>query len=268
MSGMQGKSLSIMVPMYGGMCTGTFLESFAALILKLQAYNIPMSYAFVYNESLVTRARNRLVDQYLKSTNHTHSLQIDADIGFNPDDILVMLESDHAVIGAPCVKKDINWDRVQRAVVRANTGNGIPPRALSRDEMLKCAGNYVIIWEKFEGTKTFDLAEMQEVKRIGTGILMVRRDVFLKYQQTYPERWYEARGDPAALPGQIFEFFRAGVNPETRDYDSEDYWFCHDCKEMGYKVYMAPWMRTTHTGTHTYVGDLPTTTTLLGGVID
>jgi hypothetical protein len=94
--------------------------------------------------------------------------------------------------------------------------------------------------------------------------MMIRRNVFAKFREAYPDRWYESRSDPNALPGPIHDFFRVGVNPDTHEYDSEDYFFCTDAKAIGFKVWMIPWMRTSHMGTYKFIADMPAVAALSG----
>lgn len=248
--GLQGKSLSILTPMYGGMLVCNYFESFLKLLMMLGHYHIPFAHTFTYNESLITRARNRLVDEFLKKQETTHAVFIDADIGFEPQDILAMMELDRDIIGAPCSKKSLRWDRVQ-AVVKKNG------QTYTGEQLSHLAGDFVFNFEKFEGTRQLQIGELQEMRNMGTGLLMIKREVFEKYRESYPERWYEGRGDASALPGPIHDFFRTGVNPETHDYDSEDYCFCQDCKAIGFKVWMAMWARTSHMGTYKFIADMP-----------
>ena len=67
----------IATPMYGGMCTGFYTQSLLKLQMGLQARGIPTAMSFMFNESLITRARNSLVHQFLK-TDCTHLLFIEA----------------------------------------------------------------------------------------------------------------------------------------------------------------------------------------------
>jgi hypothetical protein len=274
--------------MYGGVNTQNFFQSFNRLLLWMQAINlnkkhhdellkfheaalaagaqlppppapprgtalnVEFEYSLNYNESLISRARNRLVDQFLKSCTCTHALFIDADIGFDPIDVLGMLEMDRDIVGVPCSKKSIRWDRVQRAIRKHN-------KEFTADELARIGGDFVFNFEKFDGIRQIDMGEMQEMRNMGTGMLMIKREVFLKFKEEYPDRWFEPRSDPSFLPGPIHDFFRVGINPDTREYDSEDYWFCMDCKAIGFKIWMCPWVRTTHMGAHVYQGDLPAT---------
>jgi hypothetical protein len=251
------KSLSILTPMYGWTGTGNHFDSIIELVIALNQLKIPWSRTTTGNESLISRARNRLADEYLKNSTHSHALFVDADIGFDTRDVLAMLESDCDIIGAPCPKKSIRWDRVQAAIKK----NG---REFTNEELARLAGDFVFNFEPFQGQKQFKMEELQEMRHLGTGLLMIRRNVFEKFREAYPDRWYNGYGDSSALPGPIHDFFQVGVNPETHDYDSEDYRFCLDCKAIGFKVMMMPSVRTTHMGTYKFIGDLPAVAATVG----
>ena len=87
---LQKKSLFIATPMYGGQCAGIFTKSTNDLSALAMHYKIPLKYYYLFNESLVTRARNYCVDEFLRS-DCTHMMFIDSDIGFNPNDVITML---------------------------------------------------------------------------------------------------------------------------------------------------------------------------------
>jgi hypothetical protein len=273
--------------MYGGNLAMNYHDSFVQLFAICQQLGIEFGWSNVWNESLISRARNRLVDSFLKKSANTHAIFIDADIGFNPDDVLAMLEMDKDIAGVPCSKKSIRWDRLQNAVARRTLEwahnnpacqNGSTPEELvtlfqQSGQMIDPAvfpnigGDYVLNFLPYEGKKMIQLDQPEPMKHLGTGMLMIKREVFINFKKAYPDRWYESRGDPGANPGPIHDFFRVGVNTETREYDSEDYWFCTNCAALGYKIWMMPWVRTTHMGTYTYVGDMPTTLRLTGEVL-
>src|SRR5210317_6249 len=87
---LQKKSLFIATPMYGGNCAGTYTKSIADLTKLCTQYNIPLHTYFRFNESLITRARNYCSDAFMRS-GCTHMMFIDSDIGFNPQDVLLMM---------------------------------------------------------------------------------------------------------------------------------------------------------------------------------
>jgi len=272
--GLYGKSLYVLTPMYGGQLTVNYHHSYTALQVACQHLNIDMGSNNIYNESLISRARNRLVDAFLKETAHTHACFIDADIGFDPKDIISMLEMDEPILGVPCTKKSIRWDRIQIAIAmraiewaRKNPQNGKEDlfeqsrryleggTAIPGPLLPKIGGDFVM--NMLDSTQNIQLDRPEPMRQIGTGLLMIRREVFQKFMRAYPDRWYEARFDGASNPGRIHDFFKCGVNPETRQYDSEDYWFIHDCMAIGYKAMLCPWIRTTHMGSNMFEGDLP-----------
>ena len=256
---LKGKSLMILTPMYGGMASCNYFESFIKLVFTFMKYGVPFSFSFTWNESLISRARNRLVDEYLKKHEETHAVFIDADIGFEAEDILAMMELNKEIIAAPCSKKSIRWERIQTAIRKTD-------RIFTADELARMGGDFVFNFEKFAGTREMQLNELQEMRNMGTGLMMIQRGVFENFREGYPERWYESRTDPNALPGPIHDFFKVGVNQETHEYDSEDYWFCVDSKALGGKVWMAPWIRTSHMGSYKFIADMPAVAALGGGL--
>lgn len=273
---LQGKSLHVLTPMYGGNLTLNYHNSFLKLVLKCRDLGISIDWTNTWNESLISRARNRLADSFLKTNEYTHAIFIDADIGFEADDVLAMMEMDKDILGVPCSKKSIRWDRLQNAIAKRvlewshnnpQCQNGHDPAAMlemfqhsgrqfNPADLPRIGGDFVLNFAPFEGEKTITLNEPEPMKHVGTGMLMIKRQVFLKFRQAYPNRWYEAKSDAASNPGPIHDFFKVGVNLETREYDSEDYWFCHDCIALGYQVLLLPSVVTTHMGTNTFIGDM------------
>lgn len=264
---LQKCSLHLMTPMYGGQATINYIESTMALMLACERHGIPFSHYFIYNESLISRARNRSVDNYLKTCDFTHSVFIDSDIGYDWRDVFLLMGLDLDVVGCPCSKKSIRWDRVEQAVIGSFTPNG--KRELTKEDYERVAGDHVVNW-LHEGTAQIDLGQPQQVKTVGTGLMMVRRNIYEEFIEQYPDRWYEGqlRSDPMCHPGKMYDFFHSGVNPETRRYESEDYAFCNDVRNMGKKVWLAPWVRTTHMGTYSFQGDLAAVSALTGGIAD
>src|SRR5271156_5321405 len=111
------RKLFVATPMYGGSCHGMYMKSSLDLQGVCQQYGIETRFSFIFNESLITRARNYLVDEFLRS-GYTHLLFIDADIHFDPKDVIALMALDKDIIGAPYPKKSIKWGSVITAMKR------------------------------------------------------------------------------------------------------------------------------------------------------
>ena len=112
--------LFIATPMYGGQCAGMFTKSVADLSAFCAKHQIPLQLYFMFNESLITRARNYCCDEFMRS-DANHLMFIDSDIGFNPQDVIALMalqsqNEDYDIIGGPYPKKCISWEKIKRAV--------------------------------------------------------------------------------------------------------------------------------------------------------
>jgi len=105
----------VATPMYGGMAHGLYVKSCLDLQNVMAKYGVEVKFSFLFNESLITRARNYLVDEFLRNEGFTHLLFIDSDIHFNPQDVIALLALDKDVIGGPYPKKSINWPNIAAA---------------------------------------------------------------------------------------------------------------------------------------------------------
>lgn len=251
----EGK-LFLAVPMYGGMCYGMFARSVADLSALCTAHNIPLYMYFMFNESLIPRARNYCVDEFLRS-GAKHMMFIDADIGFNPQDVLALMalqanEPDkYNIIGGPYQKKTIAWEKIKAAVDK-----GVA------DENPGVLENYVgdFVFNPKGGAQSFRIDEPAEVMEIGTGFMMITRDTFEKFQEAYPQYMYKpdhVRSEHFDGSREILMAFQAEIDPEDKRYLSEDYWFTRKAQKIGLKTWLCPWMKLSHAGTYIFSGSLP-----------
>jgi hypothetical protein len=246
----------IATPMYGGQCCGMYMKSCLDLQTIFQQYGIPSRFSFIFNESLITRARNYLVDEFLR-TDFTHLLFIDADIHFNPQDIIAMLALDKDVIGAPYPKKAINWGNVALA---ARTHPELDPK-----ELEAVVGDYV--FNVVKGTEKFQVSEPLEVMEIGTGYMLVKREVFPKFAEAYPQLRY--RPDHVGQKNfdgtrYIHAYFDTVIDPQSERYLSEDYMFCQWYRAIGGHIWLCPWVQTQHVGTFAFTGNMAKIADLTG----
>jgi len=175
------RSLFIATPMYGGQCHGNYTRSMCDLTALCVKYGINMKVYYLFNESLITRARNYCSDEFMRS-DFTHMMFIDSDIGFDPNDVITLLalqsdESQFDIIGGPYPKKCISWEKVKQAVDKGVADEN--PNALDQ-----FVGDYVFnpVIAK-EGPTQIKLSEPAEVLEIGTGFMMIRKNTFKKFKK-------------------------------------------------------------------------------------
>ena len=241
--------LFVATPMYGGMAHGMFVKSCLDLQAICSQYGIEVRFSFIFNESLITRARNYLVDEFLRAEGFTHMLFIDADIHFDPRDVVALMALDKEIVGGPYPKKSIKWGAVKDAVKRHPD---IAPL-----EMEKVAGDFV--FNPAPGTEKFSVAEPIEVLEIGTGFMMIRRKTFEVFNEKFPQYLYKpdhVRTKHFDGSRKIMMYFQAEVDPKSERYLSEDYWFCQKLQEANLRTWLCPWMQLQHVGTYIFGGSL------------
>lgn len=248
------KKLFVATPMYGGQCAGMYCKSIADLSALCAKYGIPLQLYYLFNESLITRARNYCVDEFIRSE-ATHLMFIDSDIGFNPQDVIAMLalmkdDSPYDVLGGPYPKKCISWEKIKQAVDKGIADDD--PNTLE-----KYVGDYV--FNPKSGQKEIQLGEPVEVLELGTGFMMIRRKVFDQYKEAYPEQSYKpdhVRTEHFDGTREIHAYFDCIIDPESKRYLSEDYNFCYHVTKMGGRNFLCPWMKLSHVGTYIFGGSL------------
>lgn len=251
LSELRKRKLFVATPMYGGMCAGPFTKACLDLNTLCIKHGVEVQFYFLFNESLITRARNYLADEFIRS-GATHMMFIDADITFNAMDILALLALDKPIIGGPYPKKTIAWEKVYDATKLGLVDD-------NPNKLEQFTGDYV--FNVAPGTNEIRLDAPAEVLEIGTGFMMIRRDVFETFKQAFPQYSYKPDHNRTVnFDGsrEIHMFFQADIDPvgDSKRYLSEDYWFCQLCRSIGVKLYICPWMKLQHAGTYVFSGSM------------
>lgn len=224
--------------MYGGMAMGTYVASLAQTGATFIRHGLGLLYQYRMNDALVANARNLLAHQFLESQ-ATHLMWIDADIGFDPTDIVSMVLADQDIVCGVYPMKGIDWERVAQAV-----HDGVPP-----EELKSHVGAFVV--DRIDGTPGGAAAKsdgLVEIASGGAGFMLIKREVFEALSHEVPGY---------AIEGIVVkEFYTTGIDPESNQLVSEDYYFCRLARSVGFKVYAAPWVRLTHTGPYVYESEL------------
>jgi hypothetical protein len=83
---------------------------------------------------------------------------------------------------------------------------------------------------------------LEEIQRGGTGFMRIHRSVFEAMKR--PELEYDNHGELQ------WDFFRVGI--KNREYLSEDWFFCDDARELGFKVMLDTRIQLLHVGQVNY----------------
>jgi len=248
------RKIFVATPMYGGQCGGQYCKSTADLAAMAAGYGMDVRFFYLFNESLITRARNYLVDEFLRS-DCTHLMFIDSDIGFDPNDVIalsVIAEpgTDKHIVCGPYPKKCIAWEKIKRAVDKGFADQ-------DPNKLEKYVGDYV--FNPAENTTSIKLDEPVEVLEGGTGFMMIQREALEKFAAAYPELSYKpdhVRTEHFDGSREILAYFDTVIDPKTKRYLSEDYMFCQWARNIGVKVWLCPWMKLQHMGAYVFGGSL------------
>lgn len=237
---------AVLTPAYGGsVCVG-FTKSLLALTNAAWRAETLFSVRLEVGSSLVTRARNEMLVDFLIDPTLTHVIWIDADISFDPNDVMRLLRLDLDVVAAAYPVKSFMWPIY-------------PPAGAARIERTdfeRMSTRFPVnIGPGLSGIP--DANGVMEVAEAPTGFMVIKRRVFEALIQHYPQLRYvpDGRWSPerAAL---CYRFFDVTVDESTQRYLSEDYAFCHRWRAIGGKVFVDTTIELGHTGNHEFRGRL------------
>lgn len=241
--------IMIATPCYGGMIHECYLRGLTSLVAQTTGAGWPIRLSTVVNESLITRARNDLVKQFLM-TECTHLIFIDSDIGFNPEDVLRLVAHDKDIVVGAYPLKGIRWSNITD-----------PKECLDIDDIRRRTTEYVVNFqfsseENLKAGKLDVVEGLLEVKDAGTGFMCIKREVIEKMIKEIPnieynkeiKFFFDEKDD-----GKRWAIFDCEIDEDGR-YLSEDYLFCRRWQRLGGKVWLDPEIMLTHMGTYAFQG--------------
>jgi hypothetical protein len=252
------KNLKIFLgmPMYGGMLTESTMHG----LLELQSWtatnNVHLRIQTMGNESLITRARNTIVSMMMDQTDFaaTHLLFIDADIGFNWQNIERLICADKDVACGIYPRKHLYIEKI-KGILEEN------PNAQPDEIEARCLGYNVNFDDplNLKGEQGFF-----PVQEAATGMMLVKREVFRTMMKKFPERKYESDqivNGQSYKSDNCYDLFAVGpYETKTRDgktqirYLSEDYYFSRLWQECGGEIWADLAMPLTHFGNRAFKG--------------
>lgn len=210
------------IPCYGGQINEGCFISMLKYMATAQRLGLNFTIDTMVNESLIPRGRNSLVAKMLYfEPKSTHLMFVDADIAFEPEEIFKLILSDKDIVGGLYPKKALPISYVVNKVPNAQK-----------------QGNLV------------------EVLNLGTGFMLIKREVLEKMIDAHPEWHYQDNIglDPKYAPFK-YALFDTIVDPDTKELLSEDYLFCKRWRDMGGHIWADLSITLTHTGYHSFRGD-------------
>jgi hypothetical protein len=211
----------ICMPCYGGQLTESTFMSYIKWSNTARQLGLDWTVETMTNESLISRARNTLTAKFLHNKESTHLMFIDADIGWEPWHLLVMLDAQKDVIGGlyPMKSLPVKW-----------CVNGLP------------------------GVAEDPNSPLVEVSKTGTGFLLMKRDVFEKLDSHPAVR---AFANDIGLPRELDPYMKTYFDTAVREgrYYSEDWTFCENWRDLGGQVWVDKRVLLRHTGTYVFDGN-------------
>ena len=250
-------TLIILTPCYNSSLYAGYTESLLKTMFMCKDLNIPTTVYFCRNDSLVSRARNNLIAKAMNTLDATHFLFIDADITWDPHDILKLLLSDKPIVGGIYPIKNYQWEKVVenpdmiRQLLdrkkKSQIDSLVPNDEYVKMNMVRYNINYVSNMLSIQNNLT-------KVKHLATGFMMIKRSVIETMARAFPQTKYV--DDVGFLSGKendhAFALFDCGV--EEGHYFSEDWLFCHRWSKMGGSIFADVSINLDHTGIETYKG--------------
>lgn len=216
-----GRKLFFAIPAYDFKVGVKLMGSMVEFARMAPQYGVQFAMSTISGCSVVSRARNLLVDDFLQTDCDT-LMFIDADMTFDPNDVIRLL----AFSGGP-TKNIVGGTGVARKKEKTFHLN------LDTDK---------------DGNLLMDAMGLARAKQMGTGFMMVQRKVF----ETLIERHPEWRFLDVASGRTIYSLFDFKSTPEG--YIGEDYNFCDRARADGFQVWVDPTIHLGHMGVIEYEG--------------
>ena len=250
--------IMILTPCYGSQCYITYVTSLMNTMTLFANIGVEICAEFCRNDSLVTRARNNLIAKAMYDKSVTHMIFIDADITWNPVDILKLVLADKNIVGGVYPIKNYDWNKltehgrnVPKEWIDKKNNSQLSTSVSDQDfiqyRMMRYNLNYI--------SNTLEVTNnLTRVRHLATGFMMIRRDTIEKMARAFPSTKYT--DDVGFLHGEQNEYayalFDCGV--EDGHYCSEDWLFCSRWAKMGGETWVDVTINLNHCGIEDFKG--------------
>ncbi len=234
--------LFLSTPCYGGLCLEKYMTSLIKLQLALiRKGGVQLMIDTTENESLVHRARNVAVGRFMQKTDADYFLFIDADVDFDAEAVIRLLDSGYDLSCAIYPKKVVMWDQAKHAIENGDDRN----LAMISASLVANIGAHKRTVEN----------GFVEVLDGPTGFMMIKRSVFEEMEKKFPELMCKNDHQNRDFDDYC-ALFDCMIDPVSHRYLSEDYAFCRRYQQCGGKIYADCYTTLGHVGNLPFSGCL------------
>lgn len=243
--------LVVGTPCFGRQLTDIYATSLLKLQMACLQRKMKLTTLLFGGDALITRVRQNILSHFLANESNTHLLFIDADIGFEPEQVFRLMQFDAPITAAVYPIKRLDWGKMAASVLAART------------PLQSAALTYLM--EVHDPERMTIRDEFARVDYAGTGFFMIQRSALLAMIERYPELRYTGEhklDDSLRESPWRYALFNCLIDETTGDYLSEDFSFCRRWTAMGGEIWVDLKSRLTHLGSVDFIGDLSTQVSL------
>ncbi len=205
--------LLIVTPAYSGNLSIPYTIALTETVLLLAANNIETQIQINSSGSLLVAERNRLTE-YFMTTDCTHMLCIDSDLGWPAQAVLAMLKHDEEfVAGVYPARGDKSF------TFRAKTNED--------NSIIKNKNNLLAM------------------EYIPAGFMLIKKIVIEKMRDKFPDLYFEPKAETMKF-AKGWCFFNTEL--WNGEFWGEDYVFCRKAREAGVDIWVDPLIEFDHAG--------------------
>ena len=228
----QRMKVVIATPFYELKGFSPYITSLTQTTRLLTAMGIDWRFMELSGDSYVHRARNTMVDMFMRDPDATDLFFIDSDMSWSPEAFVKMCMLPDDVLGAayPVKNNWVAWTSIPKTHPDANGKTELHGRELG------------------DGTAII------EAQVLAGGFLRIKRRVFERFKEHYKDLWYE---EPTTDPSNPQHKFTAYFGAESIDHKffGEDHCFAKRLREMGTQMFIYPNVDIVHWGYKDFAGN-------------
>jgi glycosyltransferase involved in cell wall biosynthesis len=228
----QRMQVVIATPFYELKGFSPYITSLTQTCRLLTVMGIGWRYMELSGDSYVHRARNTMVDTFLRDPDATHIFFVDSDMSWDPEAFVKMCMLPDDVVGAAYPVKN-NWEAwtsIPHLDVEPNGTTNIQGRPLE------------------------DGSALIKASVLAGGFVRISRRVFETFKEKYPDLWYHEPTTDKENPEHKFTAFY-GAESIDHKFFGEDHCFAKRLRDIGIPMWIYPNVNIVHWGYKDFGGN-------------